>query len=317
MRFAIRLLVPRLGFAVLTLLVVSLIIFGAVEFLPGDPATRLLGRAATPERAQILREQLHLDAPAAERYVLWLSGFVRGDWGHSIVARRPVMEYVFPRLKNTLILALLAISLYLPASVILGIITAVYRNSGFAVVLSMLVLAGTAVPEFVIGILLILVFAVALPWFPPLALMDQVRTPTELIHTLTLPTLTLTAAMTAYAVRMMQGSLIAVLDSEYVRTATLKGLSRGRVIWHHALPNALGPALRVTALNFAWLIGGVVLVESVFSFPGLGRLLIDSIRVLDTPVIEAIALLMASVYILANLAADLVSGLLDPRVRVG
>jgi peptide/nickel transport system permease protein len=204
---------------------------------------------------------------------------------------------------------------YIPASVILGIVTAIYRDQTWAVGLSVVLIAGTAIPEFVIGIVLILVFAVTLPWFPPLALIDEVESFGQLVHTLALPTVTLAAAMTAYAVRMMQSSLIAVMDSEYVRTATLKGLTRGRVIFLHALPNALGPALRVTALNIAWLIGGVVLVEVVFNFPGLGRLLVDSIRVLDTPVIEAIALLMAGTYIVANLGADLVSGLLNPRIR--
>lgn len=317
MRFAIRLLVPRLGLGLFTLFVVSLIIFWAVEWLPGDPATRILGRAATEERAAILRERLHLDEPPLTRYLSWLGGFVQGDWGESIVAQRPVFDYVFPRLKNTVILAVFAMLIYIPASVILGIVTAVYRNRGWAIGLSVIVLIGTAIPEFVIGILLVLVFAVTLPIFPPLALMDQVESFGDLIQTLFLPTLTLALAMTAYAVRMMQTSLIAVLESEYVRTAILKGLTRKRVIFYHALPNALGPALRVTALNIAWLIGGVVLVEVVFNFPGLGRLLVDSIRVLDTPVVLAIALLMAGVYILANLGADLVSGLLNPRVRAG
>jgi peptide/nickel transport system permease protein len=315
MRFAIRLLVPRLGLAIVTLLVVSLIIFWAVEWLPGDPAERILGRGATEERVEVLRRQLNLDQPPLQRYMSWLGDFVRGDWGDSIVAQRPVADYVLPRLKNTVILAAFAMIVYLPASVILGIVTAIYRDQTWAVGLSVVLLAGTAIPEFVIGIVLILVFAVSLPWFPPLALIDQVESFPELVHTLALPTITLAAAMTAYAVRMMQSSLIAVMDSEYVRTATLKGLPRKRVIFLHALPNALGPALRVTALNIAWLIGGVVLVEVVFNFPGLGRLLVDSIRVLDTPVIEAIALLMAGTYIVANLGADLVSGLLNPRIR--
>jgi peptide/nickel transport system permease protein len=315
MHYVPRLVLARLGLALLTLLAVSLVIFWTVELLPGDPATRILGQGASPERAQVLREQLRLDEPAHERYLLWLGDFVRGDWGDSLVARRPVTDYVLPRLENTLILAGAALALYIPLSLLLGIVTAVFRERRFAAWLSAAVLVGTAVPEFVVGILLLLVFAVLLPWFPPLALIDDAGSVQELLHMLVLPAVTLTAAMTAYAVRMMQGSLVGVLESDYVRMATLKGLSRRRVILRHALPNALGPALRVTVLNIAWLIGGVVLVEVIFTFPGIGQLLIDSIRLLDTPVIEAIALIMAAVYILANLGADIVAAALNPRLR--
>lgn len=317
MRFALRLVLPRLGLALVTLLAVSLIIFWAVEWLPGDAATRVLGQAATPERAQVLRQQMHLDEPPLRRYALWLNDFVRGNWGQSLVARRPVAEFVLPRLGNTLILAMAALALYIPLSLILGIVTALYRERRFTVWLSALVLVGTAVPEFVVGILFLLTFAIALPWFPPLALIDRAGSLPELLHMLTLPALTLTAAMTAYAVRMMQSSLLSVLESDYIRLATLKGLTRRRVIFLHALPNALGPALRVTVLNVAWLIGGVVLVEVIFNFPGIGQLLIDSIRLLDTPVIEAIAMIMAGVYILANLGADLAAAALNPRLRAG
>lgn len=315
MHYVLRLVLARLGLALLTLLAVSLVIFWTVELLPGDPATRILGQGASPERAQVLREQLRLDEPAHERYLLWLGDFVRGDWGDSLVARRPVTDYVLPRLENTLILAGAALALYVPLSLLLGIVTAVFRERRFAAWLSAAVLVGTAVPEFVVGILLLLVFAVVLPWFPPLALIDDAGSLGELLHMLVLPAVTLTAAMTAYAVRMMQASLVGVLESDYVRMATLKGLSPRRVILRHALPNALGPALRVTVLNIAWLIGGVVLVEVIFTFPGIGQLLIDSIRLLDTPVIEAIALILAAVYILANLGADIAAAALNPRLR--
>ena len=270
---------------------------------------------ATPERTEILRQQMNLDQPPTVRYLRWLGNYIRGDWGESLAGKRPVPEYVLARLQNTVTLALFAIAVYIPASLILGIVTAIYRERGFAIGLSVLMLIGTAVPTFVVGTVLLLVFAVTLPWFPPLTLMDQVDSFGELAHTLALPTITLALSMTAYAVRMMQTSLVPVMESEYIRTAILKGLPRNRVILFHALPNALGPALRVTALNLAWLIGGVVLVETVFTFPGLGRLLVDSIRILDTPVIEAITMLMAGAYIVANLGADLLSGLLNPRLR--
>ncbi len=317
MRYALRLILSRLGLALITLLAVSMIIFWAVEWLPGDTATRILGRDATPERVAVLRKQLQLDAPPWARYLRWLRGFASGDWGESLTAKRPVAEFVLARLRNTLILSGFALTLYVPLSLFLGIITAVFRRRWFAVGLSALALAGTALPEFVTGILLIVVFAVALPWFPPLALIDRAQSLPELVHILALPTVTLATAMTAYAVRMMQSSLITVLESEYVRMATLKGLSPARVIFSHALPNALGPALRVTVINVAWLIGGVVLVENVFNFPGIGQLLVDSMKLLDTPVIEAVAMITAGVYIAANLAADLVAAVLNPRLQAG
>jgi peptide/nickel transport system permease protein len=314
-RFVARLVLPRVGLALVTLLAVSFIIFWTVELLPGDAATRILGRESNPQRAAALRAELHLDDPPLERYRLWLTGFVQGDWGESLAARRPVTDFVLPRLQNSLFLAGVALALYVPLSLFLGILTAVFRERRWASALSALVLVGTAIPEFVVAIFLLLAFAVALPWFPPLAFIDRSDSFLELLHAVALPAITLTVAMTAYAVRMMQASLVSVLESDYVRLATLKGLSSRRVILRHALPNALGPALRVTVLNIAWLIGGVVFVEVVFNYPGIGQLLVEGIRLLDTPVIEAIAMILAAVYIFANLGADLVAGALNPRLR--
>jgi peptide/nickel transport system permease protein len=316
-RYVVRLAGPRLALSLVTLVAVSLMIFWGAELLPGDTATRILGRDATPASVAALREQLHLNQPAWQRYGLWLEHFVEGNWGDSLVARRPVTDYVVPRIENSLTLAAFALAIYIPLSLILGITTALLRGRRPGGLLTAIVVAGTAIPEFVVGLLLLLVFAVKLPWFPPLALIDQTHGFFDLLHTLALPAVTLAAAITAYAVRMMQGSLVPVLESEYVRLATLKGLSRRRVIMHHALPNALGPALRVTVLNVAFVIGGIVPVEVVYNFPGIGQLLVDSIRALDIPVIEAIAMILAGIYILANLSADLVTGALNPRLRAG
>lgn len=325
---AAALVVRRLGLALLTLVAVSLIIFWAVEFLPGDTATRILGQESTPERVAALRAELHLDDPPWLRYARWLGGMAQGDWGESLVSRvpsstasaggrtaRPVADIVLPRLGNTLTLAAVALVLYVPLSLGLGIATALLRDRASGTLLSTVVLVGTAIPEFVVGVLLLLAFAVAIPIFPPLSLIDRAQSLPETLYYLALPAITLTIAMTAYAVRMMQASLVAVLASDYVRLATLKGLSPARVLARHAIPNALGPALRVTVLNVAWLIGGVVLVENIFTFPGIGQALVDSIRLLDTPVIEAIALILAAVYIVANLGADLVAIALNPRLR--
>lgn len=315
MRYLLRLLLPRLVLTVVTLVAVSVVIFWAVEFLPGDTATRILGRDATPESVQALREQLNLDESPVERYGEWLGGLLRGDWGDSLVADRPVTDVVVPRLENSLLLAGLALAMYIPLSLLLGIVTAVYRERRFSAWLTALLIAGTALPEFVVGLFLILTFAVWLPWFPPLSLVNDADSAVEWLRFLFLPAVTLTIAMTAYAVRMMQASLVNVLESDYVRMATLKGVPRPRVLLRHALPNALGPALRVTVLNIAFVIGGIVTVEIVFTFPGIGALFVNSIRLLDTPVILAIAMVLSAVYIVANLGADLVAAALNPRLR--
>lgn len=330
MRHLARVATQRIALALVALVAVSLVTFWSLELLPGDAATRVLGRDATADRVELMREQMNLDEPAIQRYTSWIGGFVQGDWGESLVSagaategssdarhQRPVTDIVVPRLSNTLLLAGFSLLIYVPLSLVLGIVTAVCRERRFATWLSILIILGTAIPDFVIAILLLLTFAVTLDWFPALSLIDQADSPVETLRVLTLPALTLTLAMTGFAVRMMQTSLLGVLNSDYVQFATLKGLSRRRVILFHALPNALGPALRVTVLNIAWLVGGVVLVEVVFTYPGIGLLLLDSLRLLDTPVILAISMILAAVYILANLAADLVAAFLNPRLRTG
>lgn len=313
----VRLILHRLLLSLGTLWVVSFLIFWAVEWLPGDTAALIVGREATPEAVRALRERLHLgDAPMV-RYWRWLSAFTHGDWGRSLAADRPVKAYVLPRLRNTLVLTGLALSMYVALTVIIGITSALFYGGFLDTWLSILTLVGISMPEFVVGIFLMLLLAVVVPLFPPLALTDQVHSLAELLHTLTLPALALTAVMTAYATRMMRSNLVEVLESEYVRMAILKGLPKVRVVFRHALPNAVGPTLTITALNVAWLIGGVVVVERVFTFPGLGRLLVDSISFHDFPVVEAIAVLLAGVYVVANLLADIAVVMLNPRLRTG
>lgn len=310
----IGIIAKRVAASLVGLLAVSLIIFWCVEWLPGDTATRILGQSATADALAALRVRLHLNDPALARYWLWLSGAATGDLGSSLVANRPVLDFVADRAANTLTLAGFALALYIPLSLFLGMLTAIKRGGALDHIASVLVLIGMCVPEFVVGILLVTLFAVTLPWFPPLALIDQAKSFGDLVRILFLPTVTLTAAMTAYAVRMMRENLIEVLESDYVRMARLKGLPRWTVLLRHALPNALGPALNVTALNIAWLIGGIVVVETVFNFPGLGRLLIDSIRLKDVPVIQSVALLLSALYMLTNLLADVAMLVLNPRL---
>lgn len=310
-----RMVLTRLGMALLSLLAVSAIIFWCVEFLPGDTAERILGRNATPESLALLREKLHLDLSGGERYLRWLTALLSGDLGTSLVADRPVVDYIASRIANTALLSGFALLLYIPVSIALGVVTAIYRGRFADHAISMIVLIFMCLPEFVIGILLISVFAIKLAWLPPLALIGQAQSFGQLVELIALPTITIVAAMSAYAVRMMRESLIEVLDSSYVLMARLKGLPRWRVLLFHALPNALGPAINITALNIAWMIGGVVVVEAVFEFPGIGRLMVDSISNKDVPVVLAISMVMTAAYIATNLVADILVILLNPKLR--
>jgi peptide/nickel transport system permease protein len=311
----LKLILLRIATGLLTLLAVSFIIFVATEILPGDVAARALGRFATEEAKQIFRQQLHLDRPVPERYLTWLGGVVRGQFGKSIVNQIDVNSVVGPKLAHTFVLAAYALVLYVPMSLLLATFAAVFRDRPVDTAISVLTLVGLSVPEFALATLLLIAFAVSVPIFPVLPVIALARTPTEVVRALTLPAVTLAIAMSVYAIRMLRDNLIEVLDSEYVRMATLKGVPRYRVILGHALPNALGPALNVTALNLAYLIGGVVVVERVFSYDGIGSLLVESVFLRDAPLIEATALIVSAVYILANLFADVVAMLLNPRLR--
>lgn len=310
-----KLLVRRLLLGALTLLAISLVVFLTAEVLPGDIAARVLGRESTEQARQAFRERLNLDRPVQERYWLWIQGVVRGDFGQALTNDREVADIIAPRLRNTLVIGGVAFALYIPVTIVLASVAAIYRDRAPDALISVLTLIGLSVPEFVSGTVLLIVFAVIFPIFPVMSLLDQAETPLEALRTLALPAITLTTIMAVYAIRMLRDNLIEVLDSEYVRMATLKGLPRIRVILRHALPNAVVPALNVTALNLAYLIGGVVLVERVFSYPGLGSLLVDSILLRDVPVIEAVALLVSAIYVFANLFADAMAIVLNPRLR--
>lgn len=310
-----RLILQRLAGAILTLLIVSAVIFVAIEVLPGDVASRALGRFATEESKRIFREQLHLDRSVIERYGLWLWGVVHGDFGESIVSQRTVTEILAPKLKNTFLLAAYALLIYFPLSTLLSSVAAVYNNSLPDHIISVFALLILSIPEFVLASVLLIVFSVITPIFPAMSVIETATTIKDLLLVLTLPAVTLALAMSVYAARMLRDSLIEVLDSEYVRMAMLKGLPRYHIIIFHALPNALIPALNVTGLNLAYLIGGVVVVERVFTYSGIGSLLVESIFLRDVPIIEAVVLVVSAVYILANLFTDVMAIVLNPRLR--
>ncbi len=309
------LIARRAVLSAVTLLLVSAFVFFVLEILPGDVATRILGRDATPESLQVLREQLGLDQPAMTRYLHWLGGLLTGDLGQSLVSSRSVSEVLAPRIFNTLALSVYAFLLYLPLTLIPAVIQALTRDKATDHVLSVATLVLLSLPDFLLATILLLAFVLWIPVLPAISLVDETSSFGEYMRAMTLPAATLAIVMAVYAVRMLRDNLIEVLDSDYVRMAELKGLSRRRVLLRHALPNALVPTLNVTALNLAYLIGGVVVVEKVFSYPGFGTLLVDSLQLRDLPVIEATVMIAALVYVTANLVADIAAILLNPRLR--
>ncbi|WP_119273425.1 ABC transporter permease [Taklimakanibacter deserti] len=313
----VTLILRRIALSVVTLLIVSLVVFSILEILPGDVASRILGRDATPEALTALRTELGLDRPAALRYLSWLGGLLTGDLGKSLVSSRSVTEILAPRIFNTVLLSLYAFLLYVPLTVIPATIQALRRDRPVDHALSIVTLILLSMPDFLLATILLLIFVVALPLLPAISLVDDSSSAFEYITAMTLPAVTLAIVMAVYAVRMLRDNLIEVLDSDYIRTAELKGLSARRVLLRHALPNALVPTLNVTALNLAYLIGGVVVVEKVFSYPGFGSLLVDSLQLRDLPVIEATVMISALVYVAANLIADIAAILLNPRLRTG
>jgi peptide/nickel transport system permease protein len=318
--FVLRLIVGRILLSLLTLLLVSVVIFAIVEILPGDVATRILGREATPEMLATLREQLRLNDPPVERYLIWLGNMATGDFGQALTSSRPIVDIVGPRIWNTVLLSALAFLIYLPLAVIPALIQATHRDGPMDHTLSAVTLVLLSTPDFLLGTMLLvglvsLIQMSGVSILPTTSLVDETSTFLEYIRALVLPALTLAIVMAVYAVRMLRDNLIEVLDSEYVRMAELKGLSHRKVLLRHALPNALIPSLNVTALNLGYLVGGVVVVEKVFGFPGFGSLLVESLQLRDAPLIEATVLLAATVYIAANLLADVGTILLNPRLR--
>jgi peptide/nickel transport system permease protein len=315
--FVLRLVVSRVLLSLLTLLLVSIIIFAMLEVLPGDVASRILGRDATPESLAALRLQLHLDDPARQRYLGWLGGILRGDFGEALTSSRPVTAILAPRIFNTLVLSAAAFVLYLPLALVPALLQAMRREGPLDHGLSVITLVLLSTPDFLLGTLLLIAFVITVPLFPAMSLVDHGSGFAEYLRAVALPAITLANVMAVYAVRMLRDNLIEVLDAEYVRMAELKGLPRRQVLLRHALPNALIPTLNVTALNLAYLIGGVVIVEKVFSYPGFGSLLVDALQLRDLPLIEATVLIAAAVYVGANLLADIGAILLNPRLRAG
>ena len=304
----------RLALGLLTLIAVSLIIFLAVELLPGDLAEAILGQAALPETVAAFRRELRLDLPPHERYIEWLGAMMQGDMGRSLANNREISELIGVRFGNTLFLAAYAAIIAVPLALFLGILAALYRNSLYDRAINVVTLGSISSPEFFVAYILIAWLANTLGWFPSISNVHEGTGLLERLYRTALPAMTMTLVVVAHMMRMTRASIINLLTSPYIEMANLKGLSRMRVIVHHALPNAWAPIINVIVLNLAFLIVGVVVVEVVFVYPGLGQLLIDSVSKRDVPVVQASCLIFAVTYILLNLTADVLAILTNPRL---
>jgi peptide/nickel transport system permease protein len=307
--------IKRLGLGLLTIIVISILIFLGIEALPGDVATAILGQEATPETVAAFRKELKLDLPPHIRYFAWLGDFLRGDLGTSLANKRPISELIFWRFQNTIFLAASAAVVAVPVAVILGILAALYRNSLFDRTISMVTLSTISFPEFFVAYILIALLSVQIVIFPSISNINDQMSFWQKIHAIMLPSLTLTLVVVAHMMRQTRAAIINILASPFIEMARLKGIKRMRVIVLHAFPNALSPVINVIALNLAYLVVGVIIVEVVFVYPGLGQLLVDSVSKRDIPVVQASGLIFAAVYVGLNLLADIMSIITNPRLR--
>ena len=311
----VSLIGKRLGLGLVILLVISLIIFFMVELLPGDIAQAVLGMGATEDNLAALREKMRLNNPAIVRYFGWLGGVLTGDFGESIVSGERVSTIIGTRFANTLFLALYAAIIAVPFAITLGVIVALLRNTLFDRVANVLTLTSISSPEFFLGYILILFLAVENSFFPAISSLSPDMSLADKLHRTFLPALTLVLVVTAHMMRMTRAAIINLLASPYIEMARLKGAPPWKVIVKHALPNSWAPIINVVALNLAYLITGVVLVEVVFVYPGIGQTLVDAVSKRDFPVVQACCLIFAATFILLNLAADVGSILTNPRLR--
>lgn len=308
-------LLRRLALMLFTLFLISLLVFAVTEILPGDAAQMILGQQATPETLAALRVRLGLDQPAYLRYLQWIGGALRGDWGESLVMNLPVGPILAQRLRNSLTLGVLALLIGTPLGILGGVIAGLNRGRWADRSITIFTIFAVSFPSFVTAIFLIILLATWLRWLPASSLIPPDANLWESARYLVLPVLTLVLGLLAHITRHTRSSLIEVMGSDYLRTAVSKGLPQHLLIVRHALRNALLPTISVVALNVGWLLSGVVLVESVFAYPGLGRLMLQAISSRDIPMLQAVMLVIAAIYAFTNLAADLCYRWLNPRIR--
>lgn len=309
------LIVRRIAISLLLLLAVSVLVFAGTEMLPGDVAQMVLGQGATPQALAGLRAALHLNEPAWLRYVQWLWGLLHGNAGHSLVDGMSVAALVGRRLTNSLRLALFTTLVTVPLALLVGVTAAIWRGSAYDRIVNVLTVATVSVPEFLFATLAVLIFAVRLHWLPALSLVPRGAGFVDLLRAYALPVATLSLAIFAQMARMTRAALVNTLDSSYVEMAVLKGVRPVRMVLRHALPNALGPVANAVALSLSFLLGGVVIVESVFSYPGLANLMVDAVSTRDMPLVQACAMIFCTAYLLLVLVADVIALLANPRLR--
>ncbi|TRW99477.1 ABC transporter permease [Paracoccus sp. M683] len=311
----LKILAQRVALSLLLLFLVSILIFLGTQILPGDVAQSILGRSATPQALENLRQELGLNQPAHTRYLNWLGGVLRGDLGTSLTNGRDIAQAIGQRLGNTLFLAGCAAIIAVPLAIFLGLISVLYRNRWPDKLISGLSLAAISVPEFLIGYVLMFYFGVMLGWAPSVSMVTEGMPFLARLQAIALPVAVLVLVVLAHMMRMTRAAILNVMQSAYIETAELKGLGMFRIIWRHAFPNAIAPVVNVVMLNLAYLVVGVVVVEVVFVYPGMGQFLVDHVAKRDVPVVQACGLIFASVYILLNMVADIVAIIANPRLR--
>lgn len=310
-------LARRIGFILLTLFLASIVIFLVTQLLPGDVAQVMLGQFATETAVENLREELGLNRPLIVQYWDWVTNFVVGDWGESQANRLEVRPVVLGRLRNSAMLAIIALAIYVPLGILLGVIAAFNEDKFLDQAISAISMTFVGLPEFVTGLILIAFFAISWDLLPANSSIDPDMTFKDALPFLILPAVTTSLTSLGYIARMTRSSTIDVLKTDYVRAADLKGLPRGQVLVKHVLRNSLLPTVTVVAIGIGWLIGGLIVTEAVFGYPGLGRLLVYSIQRRDLITIQAASMIIVGIYSVSNLVADILYGVLNPRIRLG
>lgn len=298
-----------------TLLIVSFIVFSATSLLPGDTATILLGQAATPEAVAGLRTAMHLDDPALLRFIRWLFGLVQGDLGTSYANNMAIADLIGPRFINSMKLAGITTIIAVPLALTLGISSAMLRGTLYDRAVTVLTIGVISVPEFMIATLAVLLFAVYLKWLPALSLVSEVHTLFDVLRVYAMPVITLTFVVSSQMIRMSRAAVIETLDTPYVEMALLKGAPRMRIVLRHALPNALGPIVNAVALSLSYLVGGVIIVETIFNYPGIAKLMVDGVATRDLPLIQTCAMIFCVGYLLLITTADIIAIMSNPRLR--
>jgi len=313
----LRLIGRRLLLMIPTLILVSILVFALAEVLPGDVGRTILGPYATQEQVEILNQQMGVDRPLYERYLSWAGGFVTGDWGESLLLKTAVFPTVMRALGNSLILAGFALVIIVPTSILIGVFAGLRRDSALDRTITVSTLSMTVIPEFVSGVILLYIFAVWLKWLPVTAMPPAGSNFFDRFYYLILPAIPLMFLELGYIARMARVGTVQVLAMPYIRTAVLKGLPRRRVIFGHVLRNAMVPTVTVIGSQVGWLIGGLVVIETLFVYPGIGKVMVDAAQYHDVVMLEASVLVVAVIYMIANLIADIVVALLNPRIRMG